>query len=472
MKIKLSDFILENSINNADVVDIEMEQLKAQINVCCELANLYIKQMNMGVVMEAAPAQQPPTMPTKDQLQQPSSSYTQDIDSDMPEGFSTSNYGGYNYEKFKENINQYQRIDVSKLPSEINGIKITYCDNIIGRLGDSVSGLRGTGACCFSIWDVLDVDEYNRTGNGHTDKPVVHVNGYTYGVTYDPFCSGDNEWNGYIYRMADNEDKNFVQYIGSFNLSNLIKPVNHASGLDSKEVFDQALRLSETVFPMLKELSNVINNQQQQTPQQQQNPISAKTVAALAGAIIALAVFISKFLGYLNRMTNTGLNLIRIKESIDASKKYIDMMYGMALNSNFNDSDFAEFTRQFQELINLVERSIANSGNKSTDQRYVQNAQGIINSPEVKDMMSKIQQIQNVRFKQQLDSSLQNINPQNLQRFNSDFQRLKNGMTQMLESSMQEAKSTSYQQFKPAQQTQTTYQSQSQPPQGQVSQMQ
>jgi paraquat-inducible protein B len=172
-------------------------------------------------------------------------------------------------------------------------------------------------------------------------------------------------------------------------------------------------------------------------------------------------------------MTNTGLNLIRIKESIDASKKYIDMMYGMALNNNFNDNDFTEFTRQFQELINLVERSIANSGNKPADQRYVQNAQGIINSPEVKDMMNKIQQIQNARFKQQLDSGLQNINPQNLQRFNGDFQRLKNGMTQMLESSMQEAKSTSYQQFKPAQQTQTTYQSQpQQSPQGQVSQMQ
>ena len=89
MKIKLSDFILENSINNADVVDIEMEQLKAQINVCCELANLYIKQMNMGVVMEAAPAQQPPTMPTKDDLQQPSSSYSQDIDTDMPSGYNS-----------------------------------------------------------------------------------------------------------------------------------------------------------------------------------------------------------------------------------------------------------------------------------------------------------------------------------------------------------------------------------------------
>ena len=89
MKIKLSDYILENSISNSDVADIEMEQLKAQINVCCELANLYIKQMNMGVVMEAAPAQQPPTMPTKDQLQQPSSGYTQDIDTDMPSGYNS-----------------------------------------------------------------------------------------------------------------------------------------------------------------------------------------------------------------------------------------------------------------------------------------------------------------------------------------------------------------------------------------------
>jgi hypothetical protein len=82
MKIKLSDFILENSIDvDANVDDITFETALAELNVNAKIMEYYLKQMNMNVVMEAAPAQQPPTMPTKDQLT-PNSPYVQSYDTD------------------------------------------------------------------------------------------------------------------------------------------------------------------------------------------------------------------------------------------------------------------------------------------------------------------------------------------------------------------------------------------------------
>lgn len=392
----------------------------------------------------------------------------------------------------KKNIDQYlnHSINISKLPSEINGIKITYCDNIIGRLGDSVSGLRGTGACCFSIWDVLDIDEYNRTGNGHTDKPVVHVNGYTYGVTYDPFCNYDNEWNGYIYRMADNEDKNFVQYIGSFNLSNLIKPANHASGIDSKEVFDQALKLSETVFPMLKELSNVINNPQQQEAQDKQirqqerdNSMAKDTgsrqmssgefafilITAIAGLIALITEYIKLLYTMLKRASqaaDTNLNLIRIKRSLTVCKKYLDIIYPIAMGQQqLNDADFKAFVSEYNNMVN----SIVNSMFESKDQTFTNNANGILNSQEFKDIQRMIREIEANQsvVKSNLQKALQSGDQQSIQGMVVNTKRVNGYMSKLFTAArtdLQNAQS-SYAQFNPNNATTQTMTQPQTPPQ-------
>lgn len=61
MKIKLSDFILEQAISDASVDDIIIEQLSAEVDVCLALMEAYFKQYKMQVVEEAAaPASLPP----------------------------------------------------------------------------------------------------------------------------------------------------------------------------------------------------------------------------------------------------------------------------------------------------------------------------------------------------------------------------------------------------------------------------
>lgn len=54
MRIKLSDYILEQSISDTSVSDIALEQTKAEIEVSMAICEAYIKQMDMSVVMESS----------------------------------------------------------------------------------------------------------------------------------------------------------------------------------------------------------------------------------------------------------------------------------------------------------------------------------------------------------------------------------------------------------------------------------
>ena len=45
MIVKLSDFILEQTVSNADVIDISMEQAKAEIDVYSALLDVYCKNI-------------------------------------------------------------------------------------------------------------------------------------------------------------------------------------------------------------------------------------------------------------------------------------------------------------------------------------------------------------------------------------------------------------------------------------------
>ena len=47
MRIKLSDYILEQSVSTSSAIDIELEQLVAEMDVCCKLAMAYNKQFLM-----------------------------------------------------------------------------------------------------------------------------------------------------------------------------------------------------------------------------------------------------------------------------------------------------------------------------------------------------------------------------------------------------------------------------------------
>lgn len=47
MRIKLSDYILEQSVSTSSAIDIELEQLVAEMDVCCKLAMAYNKQLLM-----------------------------------------------------------------------------------------------------------------------------------------------------------------------------------------------------------------------------------------------------------------------------------------------------------------------------------------------------------------------------------------------------------------------------------------
>ena len=52
MRIKLSDYILEQSISTSSAIDVELEQLVAEMDVCCKLAMAYNKQLLMEDAVE------------------------------------------------------------------------------------------------------------------------------------------------------------------------------------------------------------------------------------------------------------------------------------------------------------------------------------------------------------------------------------------------------------------------------------
>lgn len=79
MKIKLSDYILENSVSDADVSDIKLEQARAELNVCLAILDKRIKDYDMGLYQElfmgpAAPATVPTTPAAEVQHYDPGSS--------------------------------------------------------------------------------------------------------------------------------------------------------------------------------------------------------------------------------------------------------------------------------------------------------------------------------------------------------------------------------------------------------------
>lgn len=63
MVIKLSDYVLEQSISDASINDIELEQLVAEMDVCCKLAMAYNKQL----LMESYFQEQDPVAPASGQ---------------------------------------------------------------------------------------------------------------------------------------------------------------------------------------------------------------------------------------------------------------------------------------------------------------------------------------------------------------------------------------------------------------------
>jgi len=486
MKIKLSDFILENSVNESDIIDIEFESLRAKIDVCCEMANYYEKLLNTQLIQEAMPAQQPPTVPTAQDLQQPSSGYTQDIDTDMPAG----------YKSTQSNNSVYESIDTSNFPKMLDGIPVTW-----GNGSQSLAGVIGK---FYALQTYMGLE----TDNGQ--YLLVYSNNFGFGEELKKTLTREQKldtdlfivfspkdqiqhivWN----QLTDASEKQITDTLiqnkiyCEFKLRDIIQQVETHTSLDSDENSIQAdgNKFSALIERMAKAMDIAITNakpketpqqqetqqpqeqqQQQSQPQQTQQPHTQQQqpASALSGAIasmlVAVGLFAAKFLDYLKRHADTNLNLVHIKEAITASRKYIDLIYTMALNENFNDNDFNEFIKQFRDMMRIVETAASNASNNSAGQTFTQNARGLLNSEEVKDIESKIQQIQNARFQSQLQARLSGLSPQNLQTLNADAQKFKTDMNDLITSATNDIKSASYQQFKPAQQTQTSYQPQQQ----------
>lgn len=431
MKVKLSDFILENSVNESDIIDIEFESLRAKIDVCCEMANYYEKLLNTQMIQEAMPAQQPPTVPTAQDLQQPSSGYTQDIDTDMPAGY-------------KSTQSDYQQnIPKQNIPS---GLK-TYLEK---------------NKVIFGNYTASNGETYVITYEKSYD-PNYDVIIQSYPISARPDASGKySPFNSYIWQSGF--DPNLLFEVQKHLTEHDIAVKNNDSATDKAEIQKAKALLNsakQQETPQQQEQQQSQPQQTQQPQTQQQQPASALS-GAIASMLVAVGLFAAKFLDYLKRHADTNLNLAHIKEAITASRKYIDLIYTMALNENFNDNDFNEFIKQFRDMMRIVENAASNAANNSAGQTFTQNARGLLNSEEVKSIESKIQQIQDARFQSQLQSRLSGLSPQNLQMLNSDAQKFKTDMTDLITSATNDIKSASYQQFKPAQQTQTSYQPQQQ----------
>ena len=150
MKIKLSDFILEQSISESSIFDIEFERLSAEIDVCIALCESYIKQYEMSIYQEAiAPPAPPPPKTTTTTAVQPQYSV---VGPQVP-GKQQQQEDGFVKKAAKKGVDMY----VDHVIKENSGLHVW---STIAKIISTIFGLFKT--CFFNIFSMTNRNKYKK----------------------------------------------------------------------------------------------------------------------------------------------------------------------------------------------------------------------------------------------------------------------------------------------------------------------
>jgi hypothetical protein len=514
MKIKLSDYILEQSISNASIDDIEFETALAELSVNAKIMEYYLKQMNMGVVMEAAPAQQPPTMPTKDQLM-PNSSYVQSYDTDTSEAVaqalrdigcevSTSDAGDRSSVRGYFEIQSYdggnpEVYAISYYPAN-SAVKVVL------RNGYSEGNpyLRSNSENKqFKIDTNKNIKSQLQNIASKVNKDLQKF--YTSREDYKDYKANPNDdfYKGY----RDNVDVGLNEGMGNAMKNalkdNAIKGVTGVAQIVA--LVWSILRLAATVIPLLY---SVLNKLKRAAGMESRSDADAKMIGNFISSDLA---FSARELD--NAFTADHSNTIKEVSFITDTVHSIDEMFYtlQAINILTKKSDIngaEDFQNMVSEYQKMIQRAISKAQTEDMNAKRKSNAnwlsdlEKVLNSDRAKAVQSMIQNISEQQFKRQLEQGLQGIDPASMQTIMAETQKLQASIQRDLTKTKTQISKidqelnklisqSSYKQFNPNNATRTMTQPQpmqqpqrpqpaqqqpqqtaQQPPQGQLAQMQ
>ena len=518
MKIKLSDYILEQSISNASIDDIAFETALAELSVNAKIMEYYLKQMNMGVVMEAAPAQQPPTMPTKDQLK-PDSSYVQSYDMDesteavkqalrdMGCEVSTSDAGDRSSVRGYFEIQSYdggnpEVYAISYYPAN-SAVKVVL------RNGYSEGNpyLRSNSENKqFKIDTNKNIKSQLQNIASKVNKDLQKF--YTSREDYKDYKANPNDdfYKGY----RDNVDVGLNEGMGNV-IKNTLKDnaIKGVAGVAQVvALLWSILRLVTTVTPLLY---SVLNKLKRAAGMKSRSDADAKMIGNFISSDLA---FSARDID--NAFTADYSNTLKEVSFITDTVHSIDEMFYtlQAINILTKKSDIngaEDFQNMVSEYQKMIQRAISKAQTEDMNVKQKSNAnwlsdlEKILNSDRAKAVQSMIQNISEQQFKRQLEQGLQGIDPTSMQRIMTETQKLQASIQRDLTKTRNEFSKidqelneliaqSSYKQFNPNNATRTMTQPQpmqqpqrpqpvqqpqqtvqkpvQQPPQGQLAQMQ
>ena len=500
MKIKLSDYILEQSISNASIDDISFETALAELSVNAKIMEYYLKQMNMGVVMEAAPAQQPPTMPTKDQLM-PDSSYVQSYDTDTSEAVAQalrdmgcdvythkdgSVRGDFDVQSYDGG--KPERYEISYYPAD-SAVEVSLADRYSKRskgnpyVGARVENTRFTINPDKNIKSQLQ----NFANKINKDLQKFYARGY-----HDNAHVGLNEGMGNAMKNALKDEAIYAPF-------SVVKAVS---------LLWSILRLVATVIPLLY---SVLNKLKRAAGMKSRSDADAKIIGNFISSDLA---FSARDID--NAFTADYSNTLKEVSFITDTVHSIDEMFYtlQAINILTKKSDMngaEDFQNMVSEYQKMIQRAISKAQTEDMNVKQKSNAnwlsdlEKVLNSDRAQAVQSMIQNISEQQFKRQLEQGLQGIDPANMQRIMTETQKLQASIQRDLTKTRNEFSKidqelnkliaqSSYKQFNPNNATRTMTQPQpmqqpqrpqpvqqpqqtvqkpvQQPPQGQLAQMQ
>ena len=497
MKIKLSDFILENSIDTDSTIgDITFETALAELRVNAKIMEYYLKQMNMSVVMEAAPAQQPPTMPTKDQLI-PDSSYVQSYDMDesteavkqalrdMGCEVSTSDAGDRSSVRGYFEIQSYdggnpEVYAISYYPAN-SAVKVVL------RNGHSEGNpyLRSNSENKqFKIDTNKNIKSQLQNIASKVNKDLQKF--YTSREDYKGYKSDPN--NSFYTGYHDNVDVNLNEGMGNAMKNALKDNAIKGVSLVAKIVAPcwAILRLIAAILPLLYSVLNKLKRTAGMKSRSDadakmignMSPISARNIdnsltADLSNQIDEY-IFMNETIRSIDKMYYTlqAINILTKKSDMNGMEDFQNMV--------------SAYQQMVQRAISIAQAEDADAKRKS-NANWVSDLEKILNSDRANAVQSMIQNISEQQFKRQMEQGLQGIDPANMQKIMAETLKLQNSVQRDLTQTRSQFSKidqelnkliaqSSYTQFNPDTATQTMTKPQTLPPTqqqgGQMMQMQ
>ena len=504
MIIKLSDFILESSIDvDSTINDIAFETILAELNVNSKIMEYYLKQMNMGVdIFQEVEAEPPKDMPTKDQLM-PTSSYVQSYDMnesiaavkqalrDMGCEVSNANHGDGSvngYFEVQSYDGGYETYRISYYPAN-STVEVHLTNGYsYGNPYESSKSQPNPNAQ-FKINPNKNIKSQLQNIADKVNKDLQKF--YTNREDYKGYKADPN--NSFYRGYHDNVDVGLNEGMGNV-MKNALKD-NAIKGVTAvAQIVAFSWSLCRLIATIIQSLYSVLNKLKRAAGMKSRSDADAKMISTINSPLFTTRDIDTALTADLSNLFNESRFIKETMDSIDKMYYTLQAMNILTKKSNINGAeDFQNIVSAYQQIvqhaISKAQTEDMNTKRKS-NANWLSDLEQLLNSDRAKAVQSMIQNISEQQFKRQMEQGLQGIDPTSMQKIMIETQKLQESVQRDLTQTRTQCSKidqelnkliaqSSYGQFNPnnATRTMTQPQLQTQPPtqqksSGQMMQMQ